>query len=400
MAATLYGFVERLLIPFGLHHIWNVPFFFEIGSFTDAAGKVIHGDINRFFAGDPTAGILGGAYLFKMWGLPAAAFAIWHSAKPEQKQKIGSIMVSAALTSFLTGITEPIEFAFLFVAPLLYGIHAVLAGASQLLFGLLGAKLGFTFSQGFIDYILYYSLDTKPWLVLLVGPIFALIYYGVFRLAIQKLDLKTPGRETEETLADIAIEGLGAGEARAVALIQCFGGRKNIKSLDACITRLRVDLNDISKLQVDRLKSLGATGVLTVGNGAQAIFGPLSENLKSDMEAALRQNLPGVDDESMASLHAPIASSATSNEASATKPTAEILKKVSQWMTALGGSENILSSELCGATRIRLVMKNASQLNENLLRDADVQAVMRLPNEVVHLIVGTTAPIYALAMKK
>jgi len=137
---------------------------------TDAAEKVVHGDITRFFAGDPTAGILGGAYLFKMGGLPAAAIAMWHCAKPENRRRIGGIMVSAALTSFLTGITEPIEFSFMFVAPVLYGVHALLAGFSQILFSLLGAKLGFTFSQGFIDFVLYYAKDTKPWLVLVVGP--------------------------------------------------------------------------------------------------------------------------------------------------------------------------------------------------------------------------------------
>jgi len=127
-AFTIYGVVERALIPFGLHHIWNVPFFFEVGQYVDAAGKVIHGELNRFAAGDPTAGNLAGGYLFKMWGLPAAALAIWHCAKPEQKARVGGIMVSAALTSFLTGITEPIEFSFLFVAPTLYGMHALLAG--------------------------------------------------------------------------------------------------------------------------------------------------------------------------------------------------------------------------------------------------------------------------------
>ena len=146
------GVVERLLIPFGLHHIWNVPFFFEMGSFTDAAGKVIHGDINRFFAGDSTAGVLAGAFLFKMFGLPAAAIAIWHSAKPENKLAVGGMMVSAALTSFLTGITEPIEFAFLFVAPVLYFIHACLAASAQFVASTLNMHMGFTFSQGGIDF--------------------------------------------------------------------------------------------------------------------------------------------------------------------------------------------------------------------------------------------------------
>ncbi|HEY0946888.1 MAG TPA: PTS transporter subunit EIIC, partial [Opitutaceae bacterium] len=145
-AATVYGFVERLLIPFGLHHIWNVPFFFEMGAYTDTTGKVVSGDINRFFAGDPTAGVLAGAFFFKMFGLPAAAVAMWRSARPENRAKVGGIMVSAALTSFLTGITEPIEFAFMFIAPALYVLHAALAASAQFIANTLGMHLGFTFS--------------------------------------------------------------------------------------------------------------------------------------------------------------------------------------------------------------------------------------------------------------
>jgi PTS system glucose-specific IIC component len=154
-AATVYGFVERLLLPFGLHHIWNVPFFFEMGSFKDAAGKVVSGDINRFFAGDRTAGILAGAFFFKMFGLPGAALAIWQTAKPENRKHVGGIMISAALTSFLTGITEPIEFSFMFVAPGLYLVHAVLAASTQFVSNTLGMHMGFTFSQGAIDFVMF-----------------------------------------------------------------------------------------------------------------------------------------------------------------------------------------------------------------------------------------------------
>ena len=195
VATFVYGVVERLLLPFGLHHIWNVPFFFEIGSFVDAAGKTVHGDITRFFAGDPAAGILSGGFLFKMWGLPAAALAIWRCARPENRARVGGIMVSAAATSFLTGITEPIEFSFLFLAPLLYALHALLAGLAFVVANLAGMKLGFTFSHGFFDLALYWPMDTRPWLVLLLGPLWGLVYYGVFRAAILRFDLKTPGRE-------------------------------------------------------------------------------------------------------------------------------------------------------------------------------------------------------------
>jgi PTS system glucose-specific IIC component len=293
LAATIYGIVERLLIPFGLHHIWNVPFFFEIGSFTKATGEVVRGDITRFLAGDKTAGILGGAYLFKMWGLPAAAIAIWHAARPENRARVGGIMISAAFTSFLTGITEPIEFSFLFVAPILYGIHALLAGAAQALWNFLGGHLGTTFSHGLIDFLVLSSLGTKVWLVWVLGPVWALMYYGIFRWAIQAFDLKTPGREIETaaTPADAAVPASSSRDAMAQQLVAAFGGRQNITSLDACITRLRVALVDVSRVDSNRLKALGATGVVTVGQGVQAIFGTKSENLKTDMEAYLKKEV-------------------------------------------------------------------------------------------------------------
>ncbi len=281
LAVTLYGFIERLLIPFGLHHIWNVPFFFEIGEFVKPDGEVVRGDITRFFAGDKTAGILAGAFLFKMWGLPAAAIAIWHCAKPEKREATKGLMLSAALTSFLTGITEPIEFSFMFLAPILYGIHAVLAGFSQFLFNILDVRMGFTFSQGFIDFMLYWKLNTKPWMVLIVGPIYALVYYAVFRVTITMLDLKTPGREEDEVSLAEAHEDAAMGMAKQLVL--AFGGRSNIDTLDACITRLRISVKDTAKVNQGTLKSLGAAGVVVAGTGVQAIFGTRSENLMTDM---------------------------------------------------------------------------------------------------------------------
>ncbi|OUR94106.1 hypothetical protein A9Q84_17500 [Halobacteriovorax marinus] len=281
--AFTYGLVERLLIPFGLHHIWNVPFFFEIGSFTNAAGEVLHGDVTRFFAGDPTAGFLGGGFLFKMFGLPAAAVAIWHSAKPENKKMVGSIMISAAFTSFLTGITEPIEFAFLFVAPMLYGVHAILAGLCFVATNVLGAKLGVTFSHGFIDYVLYYSLNTKPWLILILGPITAAIYYTTFRVIIKKFNILTPGRE-DAVMTDSNFEG----SEKAQEILVAFGGAKNIKNLDACITRLRVSVHNVDQVSKEKLMALGAAGVLFVGENVQAIFGTSSDILKTEMDQIMK----------------------------------------------------------------------------------------------------------------
>ena len=302
MAFGIYGVVERSLIPFGLHHIWNVPFFYQAGeacvvnSKVVAAitsepaclaegGKWITGEIQRYLMGDPTAGNMAGGYMFKMWGLPAAAIAMWHTAKPENRAKIGGIMISAALTSFLTGITEPIEFAFMFVAPVLYIIHALLAGSAYVLLILLGMKHGMTFSHGAIDFGLFYHLSTNGWMFFIVGPIYAAIYYIVFRVAIVKLDLKTPGREDETADANEA-----SGSEMAKALVEAFGGKENITSLDACITRLRVGVADVSKVDQAGLKKLGAAGVVVAGSGVQAIFGTKSDNLKTDMDIYMRGN--------------------------------------------------------------------------------------------------------------
>src|SRR5688500_1033952 len=250
-AFALYGVVERALIPFGLHHIWNVPFFFEVGQYVDPeTGKVIRGELYRFTAGDPTAGNLAGGYLFKMWGLPAAALAIWRTARPENRAKVGGIMISAALTSFLTGITEPIEFAFLFVAPVLYAMHAVLAGLAYFVAIELGIHHSTTFSHGLIDYVVLYPRSQRGWWLLWLGPLWAAMYYALFRTLITRMNLKTPGREPEAAVAEsgdaasaFAAEGTDSMAARLVA---AFGGAENIRSLDACITRLRVELRDVA----------------------------------------------------------------------------------------------------------------------------------------------------------
>ena len=256
LAFTIYGVVERGLIPFGLHHVWNVPFFFQAGEFTNPANnEVVHGEIARFIAGDPTAGNMSGGYLFKMFGLPAAAIAMWRAARPEQRKKVGGIMVSAALTAFLTGITEPIEFAFLFVAPILYAIHAVLAGAAYFVCIALGIKHGFTFSHGLIDYVVLFPQSHNALWLLVIGPAWAAVYYGVFSFAIRHFNLLTPGREAESESTTAARSASGDSFARQ--LVRAFGGRSNIVSLDACITRLRVKLADVTKVSADSPQSAG-----------------------------------------------------------------------------------------------------------------------------------------------
>ena len=392
-AATVYGFVERLLIPFGLHHIWNVPFFFEMGTYTDASGTVVHGDINRFFAGDPTAGVLGGAFLFKMFGLPAAAIAIWRSARPGNRVTVGGIMVSAALTSFLTGITEPIEFAFLFVAPVLYLLHACLAASTQFVANTLGMHMGFTFSQGGIDFLVFNAFgkySQRWWLVLVLGPAYAAIYYAVFRVAIEWLDLKTPGREA-------AAGGAGPGEVvgggRARELVLAFGGRDNIASLDACITRLRVAVRDPGRVRESALRALGASGVMRVGNGVQAVFGPLSENLKTDMEEYLRGT--GAADEAPLPAAA-VPAAVPASVADAIEPS--VRASASRLLAALGGARNVRRLDAVAVTRLRVELADGAAFNEAAAHAAGVMAVMQIAPGVLHLIVGDQAPQFAAAM--
>ncbi|SAL43269.1 PTS glucose transporter subunit IIBC [Caballeronia concitans] len=400
-AATVYGFVERLLIPFGLHHIWNVPFFFEAGSFLDpTTGKVVHGDINRFFAGDPTAGILAGAFMFKMFGLPAAAIAIWHCAKPEKKNAVGGMMVSAALTSFLTGITEPIEFAFLFVAPVLYFIHACLAASAQFVANTLNMHMGFTFSQGGIDFLMFNLIGNKAthaWYVFILGPIYAAIYYCVFRFVITRFNLKTPGREDDTV--DTAPVSTSAEGGRSRDLVLAFGGRSNIKSLDACITRLRITVNDPALVNDARLKALGAAGVVRVGNGVQAIFGPLSENMKTDMQEYLKT--AGSDaDLPAAGVTAAAAPDAASAAVVATaQDTAQYKARAEKIRAALGGASNIVKLEPLATTRLRVALGDASRLDDNALKAAGVPATQALSSGEVDLLVGLEAPDLARSMQ-
>ncbi len=394
-AATVYGLVERLLIPFGLHHIWNVPFFFEMGTFTDANGVVVHGDINRFFAGDPTAGVLAGAFLFKMFGLPAAAIAIWHSARPEHRKAVGGIMVSAALTSFLTGITEPIEFSFLFVAPGLYVVHAVLAASTQFLANTLNMHMGFTFSQGGIDFLMFNVLGRFShnwWLVLVLGPAYAAIYYAVFRLAIRWFDLKTPGRrDEEEGAAAVAVSGESTSRARD--LVSAFGGSANIASLDACITRLRVAVQDPARVDAKRLRQLGAAGVMLVGNGVQAVFGPLSENIKTEMEHYLRTAVPA---SSAAAGDIAAQSSAQAAPESALEPWVQ--EAAPPLLAALGGRDNVRRIEAVAGTRLRVELADGDRLRAEDARLAGAVGIMRISPTLVHLIVGDKAGQFARAM--
>ena len=378
MAFGLYGFVERLLIPFGLHHVWNVPFFFEAGQYVDPeTGKTFTGELARYMAGDPTAGNLAGGYLFKMFGLPAAALAMWRMARPENRAKVAGLMISAALTSFLTGITEPIEFAFMFVAPVLYLVHAVICSLGFVLCILLGLKHGMTFSHGLIDFLLLFPQSHNALWFFVIGPIWAAGYYFIFTLSISKFKLKTPGREADS--ATVAATS-GGPSSLATDVIAAFGGSGNIRSLDACITRLRVVVADQNEVNADQLKKLGATAVVKVADGIQAIFGTKSENLKTEMEKYLT---PGDS--------APVARTPSPAPVNSTSITVNAKKL----LELLGGAANILSIQAVGGTRVRVELKDKRIMNPDSLAKQGILATMQIHPGLYHLIVGEQATEFA-----
>jgi PTS system glucose-specific IIC component len=394
LAFTMYGLIERALIPFGLHHVWNVPFFFQAGEFTDpVTGKVVHGEIARFISGDPTAGNMTGGYLFKMFGLPAAALAIWRTALPEQRKKVGGIMASAALTSFLTGITEPLEFAYLFVAPVLYAIHAVLAGLAYFTCVALDIKHGFTFSHGLIDYIVLFPKSHNALWLLVLGPVWAGVYYAVFSFSIRRFNLLTPGREVESEEQKTARSA--SGDNFALQLVRAFGGRANIVNLDACITRLRVKLGDVTKASPEKLKALGAAGVVVVGDGVQAIFGTQSENLKTDMQEYLKSAGPEADEVEAPS---PVNAPAPAGLAPPVRDP-DAARKASAYIAALGGKANVVRVDVCAETRLRLVVRDQAQVREAALESEGIAAVAMLDNGILHLLVDLNADQYAAEMR-
>jgi glucose-specific phosphotransferase system IIBC component len=304
LAAFIFGVIERSLIPFGLHHIFYSPFWFEFGEYVNQAGVLIRGDQSIFFnqlrdGVELTAGTFQvGKFPFMMFGLPAAALAMYHEARPEHKKYVAGIMGSAALTSFLTGITEPLEFTFLFIAPVLFGVHAIFAGLSFMTMQLLEVKIGMTFSGGFIDFLIFGIIPNRtPWfLVIVVGLILAVIYYFGFRYLIRKFNLKTPGREVESS-EEAVVRSKGTTDELPHNILAAFGGASNIKHLDACITRLRIEVKDKAGVDKNRLKQLGAAGVLEVGNNVQAIFGTRSDTIKTQMQDVIAGRTPALSPE-------------------------------------------------------------------------------------------------------
>lgn len=297
-----YGTANRLLIPLGLHHIINNLVWFQFGEFTalqNGVQSVVQGDLTRFFAGDPAAGaFMAGFFPIMMFGLPAACLAMIRAADTARKKAIAGLLLSMALTSFLTGITEPIEFSFMFLAFPLYVLHAVLTGASLVIMNMLNVKLGFTFSAGLFDYILGYGLGTNGWYLLPIGLAYGVVYYLLFVWAIRKWDLKTPGREDTPPAAGTPANAQPESpnnasqlqNSRAAKYVAALGGKDNLKTIDACATRLRLELADPSQANESALKQLGARGVVKAAGGSvQVVIGPEADLLADEIRQYVKR---------------------------------------------------------------------------------------------------------------
>ncbi|PMR72024.1 N-acetylglucosamine-specific PTS transporter subunit IIBC [Halomonas heilongjiangensis] len=407
----VYGTLNRLLIVTGLHHVLNSLVWFVFGSFEAASGTLASGDLNRFFAGDPTAGsFMAGFFPVMMFGLPAAALAMYHAAPRGRRAQVGGLLLSLALTAFLTGVTEPIEFTFMFLAPLLYGLHALLTGISMALMHWLDVKLGFTFSAGAFDFALSYGLSTNGWLMLPVGLAYFALYYTVFRWAIARFDLPTPGREPETVAPRSGNEPCGE---RGPAFVAALGGAANLVSVGACTTRLRLVLNDPARLDEAALKALGSRGLLRLqGGGVQVILGPIADGVADEIRQALSQGDRGpiaasshdpVADEIRGALAAqgttPQGAPATPQGRAAVPAEAIDAAARGDWLHALGGEANVSEAAAVATTRLRLALRDATVLDEAALTRLGAHGVQRLEHGVVHVLLGRHAATVARGLQ-
>jgi PTS system N-acetylglucosamine-specific IIC component len=363
----LYGALNRLLIVTGLHHILNNVAWFLVGDFHGATG-----DLNRFFAGDPSAGaFMTGFFPVMMFGLPAACLAMYRAARPERRKAVGGMLLSMALTAFLTGVTEPIEFSFMFLAPLLYALHTVMTGIAMVVMDLLGVKLGFTFSAGLLDYALNFSKATRPLLLLPVGLAYFALYYGVFRWAIARFDIKTPGREDE---AVSAVAADAAPVERGMAFVRALGGAANLASIDACTTRLRLVVRDQSGIDEAALRRLGAKGFVRPGPDAlQVVLGPVADMVAGEMRDAAGP------------LRAPAPMAA---QAVAGMPAVD----PALWLAALGGRGNI-EEVASNPSRIMVRLRDPSAVDEAALGALGLRALVRQDGAMLHLLIDEAEPI-------
>ncbi len=359
----LYGTLNRVLIVTGLHHIINNVAWFLLGDYGGVTG-----DLNRFFAGDPSAGaFMSGFFPVMMFGLPGACLAMYHAAKPGRRLIVGGLLASMALTSFLTGVTEPIEFTFMFLAPVLYALHAVLTGLAMVLMDVLQVRLGFSFSAGLFDYVINFGQATRPWLLLPVGLAYFLVYYAAFRFFIRRFSLQTPGREADAPQDAPVVPESG----RAGAMIAALGGAGNLVSVDACTTRLRLEVADQAAVDEAALQALGARGMVRPSaTSLQVVLGPIADQVAGELRAALR--------------------SAAGSAASGLP---------ARLLQALGGAGNVAALEPA-STRILVTLRDGAGVDFAALGSLALRGIARPAPTSLHLIVGPEAAATCQGLRK
>jgi PTS system N-acetylglucosamine-specific IIC component len=391
----VFGFFNRILLVTGLHHVLDSLFWFQLGDFTNAQGVVVHGDIARFMAGDPTAGYFqAGFFPIMMFGLPAICCAMYTTAYPQNRKAVGGLLLSMALTSFLTGVTEPIEYSFVFLAPILYLIHAILTGVSMALMEVFHIRLGFSFSSGVIDYILFFKISHNPLLMLPIGVATFIVYYCLGVFFIKKFGLATIGRESAEELAQTATLELSV-DSRELQFIQALGGNANLRNVDACTTRLRLTVGDSTKINRQLLKALGAKGVVVPSQETvQVILGPQAEIIAS----AIREILIAGTSSAQAAVSLevePCVVKATHETSS--QPNLQVAAAI---LDALGGKTNLIRLNVVALTRVKIELHNEQLIQVEQLYANQVIAIVPLGKSSLQLYLGAGANAIANSLQQ
>ena len=368
-----YGVLNRILIVTGLHHILNNFAWFILGDYQGATG-----DLNRFFAGDPSAGaFMSGFFPVMMFGLPGACLAMYHTARPERRAGVAGLLLSLGLTSFLTGVTEPVEFTFMFLAPVLYALHAVATGLAMVLMNAFGVHLGFSFSAGLFDYVLNFTHAQRPLLLIPIGIAYFLLYYVVFRVCIVRLNLSTPGRGADDTLAPTSAPA--AAGTRGSRFVDALGGAGNLTEVTACTTRLRLSLVDNRAVDESALGRLGSRGLLrSASTGLQVVLGPIADQVAGEIRDAMRLDAVRLDAVRLDAV--PVADAAA-------------------MLAALGGRSNVGDIE-CHAGRVLVRITDRQIVDEAALRSLGIRGVARPGAGSLQLLIPGSAEDWARPLRR
>ena len=388
-----YGLLNRILIVTGLHHILNNFAWFILGDYHGATG-----DLNRFFAGDPSAGaFMSGFFPVMMFGLPGACLAMYHTARPERRAGVAGLLLSLGLTSFLTGVTEPVEFTFMFLAPVLYALHAVATGLAMVLMNAFGVHLGFSFSAGLFDYVLNFTHAQRPLLLIPIGIVYFLLYYVVFRVCIVRLNLSTPGREADDPLAQASAPAKVG--TRGSSFVDALGGAGNLTEVTACTTRLRLSLIDNRAIDEPALARLGSRGLLrSAHTGLQVVLGPIADQVAGEIRDAMRAGVAPL----AAARQSAVREAAVREDAvrqDAVREVAVPIPNPSTLMAALGGRRNVGGIE-CHAGRVLVRVADTKIVDEPALRALGIRGVARPAADSLQLLIPGSAEDWAQPLRQ